>query len=147
MARSFEERQVTEEIIDKEHRNVCIRWPNSSPCRIGLLLESRIQGRLFGSCRMTRQSEVGPGRSSCGKRPYLRSSRSVVRTIIAIRKLDGNIVLGDKRVRRLNRRANRYYDRLSGIAGRLSRNSSRRGNPLRARSAGGAATAGIHRTS
>jgi hypothetical protein len=56
MARSFEERQVTEEIIDKEHRNVCIRWPNSSPCRIGVLLESRIQGRLFGSCRMTRHS-------------------------------------------------------------------------------------------
>jgi hypothetical protein len=57
MARSFEERQVTEEIIDKEHRDVCIRWPNSSPCRIGLLLESRIQGRLFGSCRMTAHLE------------------------------------------------------------------------------------------
>jgi hypothetical protein len=66
MARSFGERQVTEEIIDKEHRNVCIRWPNSSPCRIGLLLESRIQGRLFGSCRLTRHPEVmwGPGPES-----------------------------------------------------------------------------------
>ena len=41
MARSFEERQITEDIIDKEHRDVvCIRWANSSPCRIGLLLET-----------------------------------------------------------------------------------------------------------
>jgi hypothetical protein len=61
MARSFEERQVTEEIIDKEHRNVCIRWPNSWPCRIGLLLESRVQRRLFRSCRMTHHSESAPG--------------------------------------------------------------------------------------
>ena len=47
------------------------------------------------------------GGQVAGKRPYLRSGRSVVRTIIAIRKLDGNIVLGDKRVRRLNRRDNK----------------------------------------
>jgi hypothetical protein len=45
MARSFEERQITEETIDKEHGNLCIRWPNPSPYRIGLLLESRTLNR------------------------------------------------------------------------------------------------------
>ena len=49
MARSFEERQITEDIIDKEHRDVvCIRWANSSPCRIELLLESRIKTAFEG---------------------------------------------------------------------------------------------------
>ena len=70
------------------------------------------------------------GGQVAGKRPYLRSGRSVVRTIIAIRKLDGNIGLEDKRVRRLKGRANRYSHRLSGSLAGLAGQREQAANPF-----------------